>query len=127
MKDIEAAQKFTLPPNEYTEATLIKALEENGIGRPSTYAPIIYTITEKGYVERDGKKLLPTALGTTINDLLEAQFKDIVNVKFSAEMENSLDEIEQGNKEWTQVLAEFYDTFSKDLAKAQEELEGKKV
>ena len=127
VKDIEAAQKFTLPPNEYTEATLIKALEENGIGRPSTYAPIIYTITEKGYVERDGKKLLPTALGTTINDLLEAQFKDIVNVKFSAEMENSLDEIEQGNKEWTQVLAEFYDTFSKDLAKAQEEMEGKKV
>lgn len=127
VKEIEAVQKFTQPPSEYTEATLIKALEENGIGRPSTYAPIIYTITEKGYVEREGKKLIPTALGATINDLLEQQFSDIVNVKFSADMENSLDEIEQGDKEWTQVLSEFYDTFSKDLAKAQEEMEGKKV
>ncbi|MBE6887109.1 MAG: type I DNA topoisomerase [Ruminococcaceae bacterium] len=127
VKEIEALQKFTLPPNEYTEATLIKALEENGIGRPSTYAPIIYTITEKAYVERDGKKLIPTALGTTINDLLEQQFSDIVNVKFSAEMENSLDEIEQGDKEWTQVLAEFYESFSRDLEKAQENMEGKKV
>lgn len=127
LKEIEAAQKFTQPPNEYTEATLIRALEENGIGRPSTYAPIIYTITEKGYVERDGKKLVPTALGTTINDLLEEQFKDIVNVKFSAEMESDLDKIEEGSKEWTQVLREFYDSFSKDLEKAQENMEGKKV
>lgn len=127
LREIEAVQKFTQPPSEYTEATLIKALEENGIGRPSTYAPIIYTITEKGYVEREAKKLIPTALGTTINDLLEAQFSDIVNVKFSAEMETSLDEIEEGSKEWTQVLAEFYESFSKDLEKAQEEMEGKKV
>lgn len=127
LKDIEAEQKFTQPPSEYTEATLIKALEENGIGRPSTYAPIIYTITDKGYVEREGKKLVPTALGTTINDLLEDQFKDIVNVKFSAEMENSLDEIEEGKKEWTEVLNEFYARFSKDLAAAQENMEGKKI
>ncbi|MBR5251674.1 MAG: type I DNA topoisomerase [Oscillospiraceae bacterium] len=127
LKEIEAAQKFTQPPNEYTEATLIRALEENGIGRPSTYAPIIYTITEKGYVERDGKKLIPTALGTTINDLLEEQFKDIVNVKFSAEMESNLDKIEEGSKEWTQVLREFYDGFKNDLEKAQENMEGKKV
>ena len=127
LKDIEAEQKFTLPPNEYTEATLIKALEENGIGRPSTYAPIIYTITEKGYVERDGRKLLPTALGTTINDLLEAQFNDIVNVKFSAEMETNLDCIEEGKKEWTQVLAEFYASFDRLLKKAEEEMDGKKV
>ena len=127
LKDIEAEQKFTLPPNEYTEATLIKALEENGIGRPSTYAPIIYTITEKGYVERDGRKLLPTALGTTINDLLEAQFNDIVNVKFSAEMETNLDCIEEGKKEWTQVLAEFYASFDRLLRKAEEEMDGKKV
>ena len=126
-KEVEAEQKFTLPPNEYTEATLIKALEENGIGRPSTYAPIIYTITEKGYVERDGKKLVPTALGTTINDLLEAQFNDIVNVKFSAEMETNLDDIEEGKKEWTQVLGEFYASFDKLLKKAEEEMDGKKV
>ncbi|MBQ7284503.1 MAG: type I DNA topoisomerase, partial [Oscillospiraceae bacterium] len=115
LKEIEAAQKFTQPPNEYTEATLIKALEENGIGRPSTYAPIIYTITEKGYVERDGKKLIPTALGSTINDVLEQQFSNIVNVKFSADMETNLDEIEEGKKEWTAVLADFYADFSKDL------------
>ncbi len=127
LREIEAAQKFTQPPSEYTEATLIKALEENGIGRPSTYAPIIYTITEKGYVEREAKKLVPTALGITINDLLEAQFSDIVNVKFSAQMETSLDEIEEGSKEWTQVLGEFYESFSRDLEKAQEEMEGKKV
>ena len=87
----------------------------------------IYTITEKGYVERDGKKLIPTALGTTINDLLEEQFKDIVNVKFSAEMESNLDKIEEGSKEWTQVLREFYDGFKNDLEKAQENMEGKKV
>ncbi len=127
LKDIEAEQKFTQPPSEYTEATLIKALEENGIGRPSTYAPIIYTITDKGYVEREAKKLVPTALGITINDLLEDQFKDIVNVKFSAEMENSLDEIEEGKKEWTEVLNEFYSRFSKDLETAQENMEGKKI
>ena len=127
LKEIEAAQKFTQPPNEYTEATLIKALEENGIGRPSTYAPIIYTITEKAYVERDGKKLIPTALGATINDLLEAQFSNIVNVKFSADMETSLDEIEEGKKEWTAVLSDFYTDFSKDLEKAQSDMEGKKV
>ena len=127
LKEIEAAQKFTQPPNEYTEATLIKALEENGIGRPSTYAPIIYTITEKAYVERDGKKLIPTALGATINDLLEAQFSNIVNVKFSAEMETNLDEIEEGKKEWTAVLSDFYSDFSKDLEKAQSDMEGKKV
>ena len=127
LKEIETAQKFTQPPSEYTEATLIKALEENGIGRPSTYAPIIYTITEKAYVERDGKKLVPTALGTTINDLLEAQFSNIVNVKFSADMETNLDEIEAGEKEWTAVLSDFYTDFSKDLEKAQADMEGKKV
>ena len=127
LKEIEAAQKFTQPPSEYTEASLIKALEENGIGRPSTYAPIIYTITEKAYVERDGKKLVPTALGTTINDLLEAQFSNIVNVKFSADMETSLDEIEEGKKEWTTVLGDFYQDFRADLEKAQADMEGKKV
>ena len=127
LKDIEAEQKFTQPPSEYTEATLIKALEENGIGRPSTYAPIIYTITERGYVERAAKKLIPTALGITINDILEAQFANIVNVQFSANMESSLDEIEEGKREWTGVLADFYKGFSHDLEKAQEDMKGQKI
>lgn len=127
LKDIETVQKFTQPPSDYTEATLIKALEENGIGRPSTYAPIIYTITDKGYVERDGKKLVPTALGSTINELLEKQFEDIVDVKFSAHMESNLDEIEEGKKEWTDVLKEFYDSFSKELEKAGEDMQGQKI
>jgi DNA topoisomerase-1 len=82
---------------------------------------------EQVYVERDGKKLIPTALGATINDLLEAQFSNIVNVKFSADMETSLDEIEEGKKEWTAVLSDFYTDFSKDLEKAQSDMEGKKV
>lgn len=127
LKEIEALQKFTQPPSEYTEATLIKALEENGIGRPSTYAPIIYTVTERGYVEREAKKLVPTVLGITINDLLEKQFKNIVNVKFSAGMENSLDKIEEGSKEWTEVLQDFYAVFSEDLEKAKLAMDGQKI
>ena len=107
LREMEAEQKFTQPPSEYTEATLIKALEENGIGRPSTYAPIIYTIIERGYVERSAKKLIPTALGITVNDVLTAQFRDIVDVKFSANMEDSLDRIEEGTTEWTQVIQQF--------------------
>ncbi|MEG2192632.1 MAG: type I DNA topoisomerase [Oscillospiraceae bacterium] len=127
LKEIEAEQKFTQPPSEYTEATLIKALEENGIGRPSTYAPIIYTITERGYVERAAKKLVPTALGLTINNILETQFANIVNVQFSANMESNLDKVEEGEKEWTSVLSEFYAIFSHDLEQAQENMKGQKI
>ncbi|MBR4036000.1 MAG: type I DNA topoisomerase [Oscillospiraceae bacterium] len=127
LREMEAEQKFTQPPSEYTEATLIKALEENGIGRPSTYAPIIYTIIERGYVERSAKKLIPTALGLTVNDVLAAQFSNIVDVKFSANMEDSLDKIEEGSTEWTQVIQEFYDIFSADLEKAEREMDGQKV
>ncbi|MBQ5326995.1 MAG: type I DNA topoisomerase [Oscillospiraceae bacterium] len=127
LREMEAEQKFTQPPSEYTEATLIKALEENGIGRPSTYAPIIYTIIERGYVERSAKKLIPTALGITVNDVLAAQFRDIVDVKFSANMEDSLDRIEEGTTEWTQVIQQFYDVFSADLEKAEKEMDGQKV
>lgn len=127
LREMETEQKFTQPPSEYTEATLIKALEENGIGRPSTYAPIIYTIIERGYVERQAKKLVPTALGITINDILRAQFSDIVNVKFSARMEDDLDKIEEGEKEWTKVLEEFYAIFDADLKKAEKDMEGQKV
>ena len=127
LREMEAEQKFTQPPSEYTEATLIKALEENGIGRPSTYAPIIYTIIERGYVERNAKKLVPTALGLTVNDVLAAQFANIVDVKFSANMEDSLDKIEEGTTEWTDVIREFYDIFSADLEKAEKEMDGQKV
>ncbi len=127
LREIEAEQKFTQPPSEYTEATLIKALEENGIGRPSTYAPIIHTIIERGYVERNVKKLVPTALGITVNDVLASQFDDIVNIKFTAGMEDSLDRIESGDREWTQVIREFYDIFQADLDKAEKEMDGQKV
>ena len=127
LKEMEAQQKFTQPPSEYTEATLIKALEENGIGRPSTYAPIISTIIERGYVERNAKKLVPTALGITVNDVLRAQFSDIVDVKFSADMESRLDKIEEGDAEWTNVLQQFYDVLSADLTRAEKEMDGQKV
>ena len=127
LREMEAEQKFTQPPSDYTEATLIKALEENGIGRPSTYAPIIYTIIERGYVERNAKKLVPTALGITVNDVLAAQFTDIVDVKFSARMEDNLDKIEEGDTEWTSVIKEFYDMFQADLDKAEKEMDGQKV
>ena len=127
LREMDAEQKFTQPPSDYTEATLIKALEENGIGRPSTYAPIIYTIIERGYVERNAKKLVPTALGITVNDVLAAQFTDIVDVKFSARMEDNLDKIEEGDTEWTSVIREFYDMFQADLEKAEKEMDGQKV
>ena len=127
LREMDAEQKFTQPPSEYAEATLIKALEENGIGRPSTYAPIISTIIDRGYVERSAKKLVPTALGITVNDVLATQFTDIVDVKFSANMENNLDKIEEGSTEWTQVIREFYDIFSADLEKAEQEMDGQKV
>jgi len=127
LREIEKEQKFTQPPSEYTEATLIKALEENGIGRPSTYAPIIHTIIERGYVERNAKKLSATALGIAVNDVLAGQFSDIVNVKFTAGMEDSLDKIEEGSVEWTQVIQEFYDIFEADMAKAEKEMDGQKV
>ena len=127
LREMEAEQKFTQPPSDYKEATLIKALEENGIGRPSTYAPIIYTIIERGYVERNAKKLVPTALGITVNDVLAAQFTDIVDVKFSARMEDNLDKIEEGTTEWTAVISEFYDMFQADLDKAEKEMDGQKV
>ncbi|MEG2930089.1 MAG: DNA topoisomerase, partial [Oscillospiraceae bacterium] len=100
LRELKPEQKFTQPPARYTEATLIKALEENGIGRPSTYAPIITTIIDRDYVERDQKKLKPTLLGRTINDLMLKQFPNIVDVKFSAQMEKNLDKVENGKTAW---------------------------
>ncbi len=124
---LEKEQKFTQPPPRYTEATLIKEMEENGIGRPSTYAPIITTVIDRGYVEREKKKLFPTALGVVINDLMQKEFPDIVDVKFSANMENNLDKVEAGELPWVTVIDNFYKGFDESLQRAAANMEGKKV
>ncbi|MEG2672205.1 MAG: DNA topoisomerase, partial [Ruthenibacterium sp.] len=111
----------------YTEATLIKALEENGIGRPSTYAPIITTIIDRDYVERDQKKLAPTTLGRVINDLMIAQFPNIVDVKFSAQMEKNLDKVESGKADWRKTIGAFYADFDKTLKQAEENMKDQKI
>lgn len=116
-------QHFTQPPPRYTEATLVKALEEHGIGRPSTYAPILSTIQDRGYVERDGKKLLPTDLGKLVNGVLVAQFGDIVNLDFTAILEDKLDEVAQGSLRWAPVVEEFYGPLKVDLERADKEVE----
>ncbi len=127
LKSIGGNQHFTQPPARYTEASLIKALEENGIGRPSTYAPTITTITARQYVEHEGKQLKPTNLGEVITELMKEHFKNIVDARFTAKMESDLDEVEQGEKDWVAALHEFYDDFSKTLEKAETAMEGKRV
>ena len=127
LKSIAGNQHFTQPPPRYTEASLIKALEENGIGRPSTYAPTISTITARQYVEHEGKQLKPTSLGEVITELMKKHFKKIVDAKFTADMENQLDEVEHGSKDWVSTLHEFYDDFSETLTKAEEAMEGQRV
>jgi DNA topoisomerase-1 len=111
-------QHFTQPPPRYTEATLVKALEEHGIGRPSTYAPILGTIQDRGYVERDGRRLKPTELGMLVNDVLVQQFGDIVDLDFTALLEDKLDEVAQGEREWVPVVQEFYEPLNRDLERA---------
>ena len=120
-------QQFTQPPARYTEATLIRAMEEKGIGRPSTYAPTITTITAHDYVVKEGRYLRPTPLGEVVTDLMREHFADIVDLKFTNHMESELDGIEQGNAPWQQVLAEFYGGFSKELEKAEQELDGVRI
>ncbi|MDE5764038.1 MAG: type I DNA topoisomerase [Ruminococcus sp.] len=127
LKSIAGNQHFTQPPPRYTEASLIKSLEENGIGRPSTYAPTISTITARQYVEHEGKQLKPTVLGEITTEIMKEHFKGIVDAGFTADMENSLDEIEKGTKNWVSTLHEFYDVFSVDLQKAEEAMDGKRV
>ena len=124
---LSAEQKFTQPPSRYSEATLIKELEENGIGRPSTYAPIITTVIDRGYVEREQKKLKPTPLGEIVDGLMVKEFPNIVNVKFSAGMENRLDKVEAGNEAWLTLIDDFYREFEKTLAKAEADMEGQKL
>ena len=127
LENLHADQKFTQPPPLYTEATLIHALEENGIGRPSTYAPIITTIVDRGYVERDGKKLRTTPLGQAVNQVMLEQFPDIVDVTFSAGMEKKLDTVENGSANWVDTVDEFYKGFEKSLEQAEKNMEGKRV
>lgn len=119
------SQHFTEPPPRYNEASLIKELEERGIGRPSTYAPIISTVVDRGYVTREGKALKPTSLGVVTNSLLVKHFPVILDIEFTAKMEEELDEIEEGKIKWTKTLEEFYEPFSKSLEKAN--IEMKKV
>lgn len=120
---LETKQSFTEPPARYTEASLVKALEEKGIGRPSTYATIISTIIDRHYVEKNQKQLAPTELGKVVNKLLVESFPDIINVEFTANIENQFDEVAEGKEEWKEVLREFYAPFEKELKKIDEELE----
>jgi DNA topoisomerase-1 len=112
-------QHFTQPPSRYTEASLIKTLEEEGIGRPSTYATIVGTLLERDYITREGRSLKPLALGETVSDLLSEHFPDIVDIGFTARMEEDLDEIARGKKAWVPVLRDFYGPFEATLKQAQ--------
>ncbi|WP_269082278.1 type I DNA topoisomerase [Thermanaerothrix daxensis] len=120
-------QHFTQPPPRYTEASLVQALEEYGIGRPSTYAPILSTIQERGYVVRENKRLIPTETGRLVNDLLVQHFPDIVDIGFTARMEEDLDEIASGQRAWTDVIRTFYDSFAPQVKKAQAEIPVSKI
>ncbi|MDP1710823.1 MAG: type I DNA topoisomerase, partial [candidate division WWE3 bacterium] len=117
------SQHFTEPPARYTEATLIKKLEEEGIGRPSTYAPIISTIQERSYVSREGRALKPEDAGFIVNDLLVGYFPDVVDLSFTAKMEEGLDEIARGEKNWVELISGFYGPFSQELLKAEENID----
>lgn len=123
LNTLEKKQYFTQPPAHYSEAILIKTLEELGIGRPSTYAPIIDTILSRCYVVREEKQLYPTELGILVVDLMKEYFPDIINVEFTASMEDKLDQVEEGKKKWDQVIDEFYQPFAKTLEHAEQEIE----
>ena len=127
LKELTPNQHFTQPPARYTEPTLIKALDENGIGRPSTYAPIISNILSRDYIEREKKSLKPTGLGTVVSDLMVEYFDKIVDVKFTAGLEEKLDEIGAGERGWIDTIKAFYKDFDKLYTKAESSLEGKKV
>ena len=122
-KKLNPKQSFTEPPARYTEASLVKALEEKGIGRPSTYSPTITTILERRYIEKEQKQLLPTELGKIVNKLLVENFSDVVNVEFTADVETRFDKIAEGNEKWKDVIREFYGPFIKEVEKVEKELE----
>ena len=124
---INSKQSFTEPPPRYTEATLVKALEEKGIGRPSTYSPTITTILERRYIQKEQKQLYPTELGKVVNKLLVENFGDIINVEFTANIETKFDEIAEGNQEWKKIIRDFYDPFITEVEKVEKELEHVKI
>ena len=126
-KELKKNQHFTQPPARYTEASLIKTLEEYGIGRPSTYAATITTLTSREYVKREAKTLVPTELGEAITTLMKERFPDIVNVKFTAEMEEELDSVESGDVQWVELLDGFYGDFENTLKDAKKDMEGVKI
>ena len=121
--DVASEQHFTQPPSRYTEASLVRALEEKGIGRPSTYAPTITTIITRGYVSREKKRLYPTELGRMVTSMMEEYFADIVDTEFTADLENKLDGVEEGGVDWKQILRDFYPPFEKTLEVAEQEIE----
>src|SRR3989442_1035446 len=123
LHNLKPEQHFTQPPPRYTEASLIKELEEQGIGRPSTYVPIISTIQDRGYVDQEQRRFVPTWLGETVNEMLNKHFSDIVDIGFTAEMERKLDEVEEGRCAWTEFLRSFYGDFKVSMEKAEAEMD----
>ncbi len=121
--DVQSEQHFTQPPSRYTEASLVRALEEKGIGRPSTYAPTITTIIARGYVSREKKRLYPTELGRMVTAMMEEYFEDIVDTEFTAELEDKLDTVEEGGVDWKQIIRDFYPDFKKALDIAEQQIE----
>ncbi|MFH1426905.1 MAG: type I DNA topoisomerase [Candidatus Kerfeldbacteria bacterium] len=126
-KEIKPNQHFTEPPARYTEAAIVKALEERGIGRPSTYAPTIATVQDRGYVKKEDRKLVPEEVGFVVNDLLVEHFPQIVDYDFTAGMEETLDKIAEGEKEWQPVIKEFYEPFKKNLMEKDKEISKKDI
>ena len=122
-EDLDAKQSFTEPPARYTEASIVKTLEEKGIGRPSTYAPTISTILDRHYIQKEQKQLVPTELGKIVNKLLIENFADVVNVEFTANIEKEFDEVAEGNANWREVIADFYGPFAENVEKVEKELE----
>ena len=120
LKELSPQQHFTQPPARYTEASLVKTMEEEGIGRPSTYAPTIATISARGYVAREGKSIYPTELGFIVTDLMKENFKDIVDVEFTAHMEDEIEDVANGTENWKSIVRNFYEPFSDTLKKAEE-------
>ena len=127
LEKINPKQSFTEPPPRYTEASLVKVLEEKGIGRPSTYSPTITTILERRYIEKIQKQLQPTELGKIVNKLLIENFSDVINVEFTAKIENEFDEIAEGKEEWKKMIREFYGPFEEEVEKVEKELEHVKL
>lgn len=127
LKDILKEQKFTQPPPRYTEASLVKAMEEKGIGRPSTYAPTISTIMDREYVLKEGKNLRPTPLGEVVTKLMKDKFTNMVDLEFTANMEETLDSVEEGKKEWKKVISSFYSQLDGTLQEAEISMEGERI